>query len=1104
MPLPSTSIKRPVTVAMFYIAVALLGIYAFSKMGVDLLPDINIPHLLVQTTYPNASPEEIEKLITEPLESTARTVNGVKNITSVSKEGISVISLDFVWGTDMNFALLSLREKLDNARFILPREASRPSIIRIDPSASPIMTLVISYKNAFNTKFIKQTSSEDEIKELINLREAARVIFKRRLEQIDGVAQAIITGGIDREILIEVDLQKLLAYNITFTEISSALKSANVSLPAGSIMKGLFQYSLRTVGEFRSIEDIGKTIIKHYQNGSVLFLKDVANLKESFKEREGFTRYNGSEAVGILVHKEPDANTVEVANNIRNALVTMKDEYPSYDVEIFSDYSKFIINAIENVKQEIYLGGILAFIVLFFFLKSIRNILIIGITIPASLLLTVLLMYLFNIRFNIISLGGMAIGVGMLLDNAIIVIENVSRYREQGFSVRQAALFGSNEVSMPIVASTLTTIAVFLPLIFVRGIAGELFKDQSYAIVLSLASSILVALTLIPMLASREKYKIFTIKSSGFSDEYIYINKPTTKKIFVKVFFWLKLPFVFILKSLIYLVTYIFKIIIKPFNKVLHSFLERIDFLMDKFVERYDALLLWSLNNRKRVLLIFVLLVLVAVFVFINIKKEFVPESIDDELNIEISYPSGTSLEGNSYLTSEIEKNILRLNGVKAIISNIGRVNEFDLLNREQNSINKASLLVKLNSTENFYQIRSKIASFLEENKRIKYAFKPLQTAYNQVINPSKNDIAILIKNNDIDEAFNKGAAILNNIKNSNVKGLYDIRLGIEKSQPEYRISINRDKVASYGINLADAANQIVSIVKGIEATTFQDFDKRITIRLKALEGQRNDLRKILESEIIAGNIKVKVKDLVDYKLEQSYNEIWRDNQSRTIYLYGRVTDLSIDKVITSLKNILNSVTLKPGEIITISGVNEEISDSFSALYIALFISVLLMYMVLATEFESFLFPFIVILSIPMGLIGSILLLYVFGESINIISIMGLIILVGIADNDAVVKVEFILRKRKEGIPLREAIIKAGRDRFRPIVMNSFTVIFALIPMIIGIGAATQLRVSLAIALAGGLLSATFLTLIIIPVLYSYLERFSNKKFNDNTTSISQ
>lgn len=1102
MPLPSTSIKRPVTVAMFYIAVALLGIYAFSKMGVDLLPDINIPHLLVQTTYPNASPEEIEKLITEPLESTARTVNGLKNITSVSKEGISIISLDFVWGTDMNFALLSLREKLDNARFILPREASRPTIIRVDPSASPIMTLVISYKNASNNTFVKQTSSEDEIKELINLREAARVIFKRRLEQIDGVAQAIITGGLDREILIEVDLQKLLAYNITFTEISSALKSANVSLPAGSIMKGLFRYSLRTVGEFRSIEDIGKTIIKHYQNGSVLFLKDVANLKESFKEREGFTRYNGSEAVGILVHKEPDANTVEVANNIREALASMKMEYPSYNIEIFSDYSKFIIAAIENVKQEIYFGGILAFIVLFFFLKSIRNILIIGITIPASLLLTVLLMYLFNIKFNIISLGGMAVGVGMLLDNSIIVIENVTRYREQGFYIQQATLHGSNEVSMPIVASTLTTIAVFLPLIFIRGIAGELFKDQSYAIVLSLASSILVALTLIPMLASREKLKLFTLKSSGFSEEYLYINKPLTENIFVKVLFWLKLPFILVVKSLLHFAIYPLRVINKPLKKVLQSFLERIDLLMDKLVEKYDALLLWSLNNRNIVLLMLALLISIAVFVFLNIKKEFVPESVDDELNIEITYPGGTSLEGNSYLTSEIENILLQLNNVNAIISNIGRVNEFDLLNREQNSINKASLLVKLNSAENFHQIRDKIASFLKENKRIEYAFKPLQTAYNQVINPSKNDIAILIKNNDIDEAFNRGTAILNDIKNSNVKGLYDIRLGVEKSEPEYRISINRDKVSSYGINLADAANQIVSIVKGIEATTFQDFDKRIIIRLKALENQRNDLRKILESEIIVGNIKVKVKELVDYKLEQSYNEIWRDNQSRTIYLYGRVTDASIEKVISSLKNIINSGTLNPGEIITISGVNEEISDSFSALYIALFISVLLMYMVLAAEFESFLFPFIIILSIPMGLIGSILLLYVFGESINIISVMGLIILVGIADNDAVVKVEFILRKRNEGLPLREAIIQAGRDRFRPIVMNSFTVIFALIPMIIGIGAATQLRVSLAIALAGGLLSATFLTLIIIPVLYSYLERFSKKKFKDNPTSI--
>lgn len=1107
MPLPSTSIKRPVTVAMFYIAIALLGIYAFSKIGVDLLPDVSIPRLLVQTSYANASAEEVEKIITEPLESTARTVTGIKNVTSVSKEGVSFILLDFVWGTNMDYALLSLREKLDNARFILPREASRPTIVRIDPAATPIMTLVLSFNKNLNKKYVRQLSSEDEINDLINLKEAARVIFKRRLEQIDGVAQAVITGGLEREILIEVDVQKLSAYNITFSEIVSALKSANVSLPAGSIMKGLFRYSLRTIGEFRNIEDIGKTIIKYNSDGSILYLRDIAYLKESFKEREGITRYNGAEAVGILVHKEPDVNTVEVANNIKQAIEIMKVEYPDYDINIFSDYSNFIVSAIENVKQEIYFGGILAFLVLFFFLKSIRNILIIGITIPASLLLTTLLMYLFNIRFNIISLGGLAVGVGMLLDNSIIVIENITRYREQGLSLKQATLHGANEVSMPILASTLTTIAVFLPLVFIKGIAGELFKDQSYAIIFSLLSSILVALTLIPMLTSRENYNFFNKRFFHFPDKYIFINKPDTKNIFAKIFFWLKLPVVIIIKSLLFIIFSLIKTISKPIKNVMKLFFDRIDLLMNKVIIKYDALLLWSLNNKIKVLLILLILIIISTVVFVDIKKEFIPESAEEELNIEITYPTGTSLNGNSYLTHKIENAILNLNGVNSVISNIGRVNEFDFLNREQNSINKTNLLVKLNSLKDFNKIRDEISNILENTKGIDYAFKHRATAYNLVFNPSKNDIAIMIKNNDMDKAFNKAIELINKIKEMNISGLSDLRLGVEKGEPEYRITINRDKVAAYKITLADAANQIVNIVKGNEATTLTDFDKKITIRLKALTEQRNEVNKILESEVSTGNTKVKVKELVDYQRDNRYNEIWRENQTRTVYIFARVNETSVDKVIPLLEQATETMALGPGELITVSGLNQEINDSLSALYVALLIAILLMYMVLAAEFESFVFPFIIIFSIPMGLIGSIIFLYVLGESINVISVMGLVVLVGIADNDAVVKVEFILRKRKEGLNIIDAILEAGRDRFRPIVMNSLTVIFALIPMMLGVGllqssnvitdgAATQLRVSLAIALAGGLISSTVLTLIIIPVLYSYLEKFSMKKFS--------
>lgn len=1129
---------------MFYIAVALIGIYAFSRIGVDLLPNINIPHLLIQTTYPNASPEEIEKLVTEPLESATRTVTGIKNITSVSKEGISVISVNFTWGTDMNFALLSLREKLDNVRFILPREAGRPTIIRVDPAATPIMTLSLSpsvsasgsstdnpspkgsgAEQASNnkTQFVSESSPESDIRKLIDLKEAARVIFKRRLEQIDGVAQAVITGGLEREIFVEIDLQKLSAYNLTFSEISTALKSSNINLPAGSIMKGLFRYSLRTIGEFQNTGEIGKTILKRNTDGSVILLSDIAILKESFKEREGLTRFNGSETVGLLINKEPESNTVDIATRVREAVSVMQKEYPEYNIQIVSDYSKFIVNAIQNVKQEIYYGGILAFFVLFFFLASIRSILIIGITIPASLFLTILLMYLFNISFNIVSLGGIAVGIGMLLDNSIIVIENVTRYREMGLSVRESALRGSNEVAMPVVAATLTTIAVFLPLIFMKGITGELFKDQSYAVVFSLAASIITALTLIPMLAAREKWK--PARRGGMVDDiatggrwlmaqpqvvdgseinekgeighrkYIYFKYPKEKGIISKIFFWIRFPFIFIYKSLLFIAFFLFEKINEPIKIFFKRFFARVDIFMEHVIEKYDKMLLWSLNNRRKVLLLMLGLILLTIFAIIDIKKEFIPEAPEDQFVVELTYPKGTSLEGNSINTSQIENAILKIDGVTNVVSNIGRVNEFDFLNREQISIDKTNLIVKLNSYDNFYQVREKVQTLLDKAKGINHTFRHIETAFSQVISPSKNDIAIVIKNKDIDKAFEKGNMLLKKIKEQNIEGIADLRLGIEKGEPEYKITIDREKCLAYGINLTDASNQIVNLVKGNEATLFSDFDKKIAIRLKALETQRDDINKILEGEIIVNKIKIPVKNLVNYELTESYNEIWREDQSRTIYIYARLANVGVDKIIPQLEKISNNIPNNAGEIINITGVNQEIKDSFGGLYVALIIAVLLMYMVLAAEFESFLFPFVIILSVPMGLIGSILLLYVLGESINIISVMGLIILVGIADNDAVVKVEFILRKRKEGLPLQQAILEAGRDRFRPIVMNSFTVIFALIPMIVGIGAATQLRVSLSVALAGGLISATFLTLIIIPVLYTYMERFSKKKF---------
>ncbi len=1109
---------------MFFLGIAFLGIFAFSNIGVDLLPSINLPHLLVQTTYPNASPEEIEKLVTEPLEAAIGTVTGVKKITSVSKEGVSIISVDFLWGSNMDLTVLSLREKLDNIRFALPREAGRPTIVRADPSASPVVSLVLAYRREYqvssikkvefrsenledqninpvsgfqspvsSSSFIRHSSPYGEIKRLIDLKEAARVIFRRRLEQLDGVAQAIVTGGLEREILIEVDPQKLDSYHITFAEIENSLKTSNVSMPAGSIMKGLFRYSLRTLGEYNNIEEIKNTIVKRNSSSTIL-LSDIADVKENFEEREGLTRLNGSETVGILIYKEPESNTVSISDKVKETVKILQREYPEFDLILVSDQSGFIKNAITNVKQEVLFGGVLAIFVLFFFLGSLRNVFIIGITIPSSLVLTVLLMYLFEINFNIISLGGIAVGVGMLLDNAIVVIENVVRYKEKGLTFRQAALKGSSEVAMPIVAATLTTIVVFLPLIFIKGIAGELFKDQSYAIAFSLGASIITAITLIPMLAAREKF--WSIKNKEkYEKDFLYLDLPQSKTLFHKIKFWIKFPFVFPFKALVYLFGKMAITVSTNFTNFFERFYKKTNKWLDGVIDKYEILLVWALDNKRTVLLITIFLFVLTVFAAYDIKKEFIPETPQEQFIVELDYPKGTSLEGNAQITSKIENTILCLSNVQNVVSNIGKVNNFDFLNKEQNSVTKSNLIVKLDSYESYENVKDTLTNILSNLGNISFAFKQVKTTYSVLIDPTENDIEIKIKNKDIDAAYLTAEKIIDRMNKEKISGVSNFRIGVEKGTPEYEIIIDIEKCNSYGINISDVSNKLLYLVKGKEATYFSDFDKKIAINLRTIQTKRDDIDEILNEYISVNNQSIPIKNVVQVSLKESYNEVWRENQSRTIFLYADVKNISIDEAVEKIENVIFSMQKLQGQTISIGGTNEEIHNSFSKLYIALLISVFLMYMILAMEFESFLFPFIIIFSVPLGLIGGILLLYVLGESISIISIMGLIILVGIADNDAVVKVEFIMRKRREGLPVREAIIAAGKDRFRPIVMNSFTVIFALLPMIIGIGAGTQLRISLSLAIAGGLFSATFLTLIIVPVIYTYMEKWSNKKF---------
>ncbi|MDI6804893.1 MAG: efflux RND transporter permease subunit, partial [Bacteroidota bacterium] len=1024
------------------------------QLSTDLLPEIDIPKLTIQTSYPNAAPEEVEALITEPIEASVGTITGIKKVTSTSREGLSLVIVEFLWGSDMDFAALHVREKLDQLRYMLPKEAGRPTIVRLDPSSFPIMTLVVTSRKTDNyiagTTNVKSHKMSVQDKEyLVNLKEYSRLVIKRRLEQIDGVAQASILGGLEREIQVNVNMQLLKTFALSIEDVVASISAANVNLPGGDIKSGWFRFSLRILGELQTVEEIKNTIVNNNleKNTSVdgkrkiVHIKDVAEVVDDFKERQGISRLNGKETISILVKKEVGSNTVNTAKEVQEVIKQLNEEYKDFNISVIFSQSEFINDAISNVEQEVVYGGILAFIVLFFFLYNFRDPLIIGITIPTSLLATFLLMYFLGVNLNIISMGGLAVGVGMLLDNSIVVIENISRHRQSGKSLTESAALGASEVGLAITASTLTTVAVFLPLIYIKGIAAELFRDQSLSITISLMASLFVAMTLIPMLASRKKI----IKNSSLLSG-------------------------------------------KTYNRIFNRISKLIEILFNK----YEWLLLYALENRIKVLVGTIILFAITVFLIVIMPKEFFPNVEQHEFILETKMPRGTSLYGTSQLVHLIENELTAMNSIEYVLSNIGIVDEHDILSITRSSIDRAEMYVKIKNQFVPSNTIKDIRKILEKFKNVSYAIHKPKSTFEKILNPSENDIQIKIVGKDLNTAAKVAQELLPYLKSIN--NLKDLRLGFEKGIPEYLIEIDRTKAAMYGLTIRDISNFISTIFKGREATTISDFDKKITLLVRATEADRDEIYDLLNNSITTKNGEVQLRDFIKYRHSEGYLEICRENNNRQMSVLANFTGSSINEIINTIKEELKPLNIPAGYSIEVGGVNEEMQDALKALIMSLLLSIALMYMILAAEFESLRIPLIIIFSIPLAIVGAIVLLFVTGQSLSVISLVGLIILVGIADNDAVVKIDFILRKRRENLSVRESIIEAGKQRFRPIVMNTLTVVFALIPMMLSTGAGSQLQIALSIAIVGGLLSSTFLTLIVVPILYSFFDKDSSIK----------
>ena len=1077
MSLPRFSTRRPVAIAMLLLAIVLLGVISYARLPIDLLPDISYPKLVIYTSYPDVAPAEVERLVTEPVEAQAAAVPGVEQVTSISREGVSLVTLRFAWGTDMDFALLNARERMDQVRDQLPQSVPRPRLLRVDPESDPVMVLSVSGPS-----------------DLWQTKELAETVIRRRLEQLDGVAQAAVTGGLDREIVVEVDPDRLAAYGLTPEDVAQALAVANVSAPGGTIMQGRYRYPLRTLGEFRSVQEIADVVVARQAETAdgqgtfrLIRLRDIGTVLDGYAEREAMARLDGREAVGLLLFKEAGANTVAVAAGVEEVIAQLATEYPAVAIDVASSQAGFISGAIGNVVQQVIVGGLLAFFILFFFLRDPRYPVVVSMAIPTSVLGTFALMEASGVSLNIMSLGGLALGVGMLTDNSVIVLENIFRHREMGKDAMEAAAAGAEEVTGAITASTLTTIAVFAPIVYVEGVAGELFRDLSLAIAFSLLASLLVALTLLPAWAGR-----FDVRAAAASAP---PELPAPARVERRPGLWGRIAW--LTRSAGARVAWAGRgaralagallgfwgrgvggVLKRAFAPLLDAFDKRFAW----FAHHYHRALEWALDRPWQTLGWAGLALLASVAVGLNLRRDLLPDVDQGAFEVRIQLPEGADLASTADAATAVESVLLEDDGVDAVFSRIGRDVRAYGEGEERSDLNSALLQVRVagDRTANVLARARPVAERLPDASVTMQAGQA--TTLGRILGGEAADVAVRIRSEDLDAAHDRAEEVVARL--ADLERLANVRLGAERGTPELRVEILRDQAAAYGIDPREVADVVERAMRGQRATEYVDFDRKIAVMVRYPDELRYS-RQTLETLRVRG---VPLRELVRVDEVLGPAEVRREDQGRVVTVFADVVEGGLDAAIADIQASLRDLPDGREVRLEVGGENEEMRRSFRGLMIAFVLASILVYMVLAAQFESFSHPFTILMAVPLAIVGAVLALVVTGQGINTMSLIGLVILVGIVDNDAIVKVDFINQARASGLGIREAIVEGGRKRLRPIVMTTVTTIVGLLPMALGFGRGAELQRPLAIVVIGGLAVATLLTLVVIPVIYMLIE----------------
>lgn len=1015
MNLPSFSIKRPVTTLMIFLLVLVLGVVSITRLNIDLMPEMTFPVASVMTSYEGVGPQEIENLVTKPLEGVLGTVANIEGITTLSSSGSSIAILEFNWGTDMDFALLDVREKIDMIKGYFPEGVESPLVFKFDSSMMPIISLTVSGDS-----------------DLVTLKKVADEEIKPALERLSGIASVDVSGGLVSLIKVEVDPIKLHAYGLTLQNITQILQAENLNLPGGTVQSGNLELMVRTTGEFERIEQIENLNITSAR-GAMVKLKEVASVSQTYDEISNFVLLNGQPAVGISIQKETDANTVNTANRVLRELEKLKGDLPTgINVDIVMNQADFIQLSIDELKNNALLGGLLAVAILFIFLRNLASTLIIGVAIPISIVTTFVLMYFAKLELNMMTLGGLALGVGMLVDNAIVVLENIFRYRNQGLDLREAAVEGSSEVGMAIVASTLTTVVVFLPVVFMGGMTAQIFKELALTVTFSLLASLFVAQTLVPMLSSK----------------FLYIKAKQQKQLVVEE--------------------------VKPVRK------DRLGW--------YKNWLAWSLQHRKTLIFFAFFLLLFSFFMVFRLGAEFIPSMDQGMISLGIQMPKGTVLQETEQVVRKVETVILELPEVKMVATTVGSGGVMSLSSA---SGDQASLTIQLvdkgQRTRSAEQVAEWIRSQIGGLPGVEIKVQAASMSFS-----GGKPISIKLKGADFTQLEMISADLVNLIKG--VEGTREVESSLDEGRPELQVRIDREQASTLGLNAYSIASHLRTAIAGSTATTFkvngEEYDVVVSLQknekgipgIKQLMiptpfGSQVPLSEVAQLHVVAGPV-----------------VITREDQERVVTISAALSERDLNSATMEINGKIEAYPLPSGYRISIGGEAEEMFTAFRDLLLALLLAVIFVYMIMAAQFESLLQPLIIMFTVPLGFIGVVWALAISGTRVSVPALLGIIMLAGIVVNNGIVLVDYTNILRKKGYRTEEALLLAGPTRFRPIMMTALTTILGLLPMALGVGDGAEMQAPMAIGVIGGLVVATMLTLIVVPVFYLSFDLIGQKR----------